>query len=126
MNWRAQLITHLFQVSLKFPEQVHCRHVLRQRTQLRLLTRSGELNPKSHNLSGMTKETEYRANAANSIELANRASSMGDRSRLLELAEKWLDLADRTHRLTQRFEPLRWQHPLLRSKLGDEIHPDAE
>lgn len=86
----------------------------------------GELNPKSHNLNGMTKETEYRANAANSIELANRASSMSDKSRLLELAEKWLDLADRTHRLTQRFAPSRWQHPLLRSKLGDEIHPDAE
>ncbi len=74
----------------------------------------------------MTKETEYRANAANSVELANRASSMSDKGRLLELAEKWLDLADRAHRLTQRFAPSRWQHPLLQSKLGDEIHPDAE
>jgi hypothetical protein len=44
----------------------------------------------------------------------------------LELAEKWLDLADRAHRLTERFTPSRWQHPLLQSKLGDEIHPDAE
>jgi hypothetical protein len=26
--------------------------------------------------------------------LANRTSSMSDKSRLLELAEKWLDLAD--------------------------------
>ncbi|HET8920366.1 MAG: hypothetical protein WAK04_13415 [Xanthobacteraceae bacterium] len=51
---------------------------------------------------------------------------MSDKSRLLELAEKWLDLADRTHRLTHRFVPSRWQHPLLRSKLGDEKHPDAE
>jgi hypothetical protein len=74
----------------------------------------------------MIKETEHRANAANSIELANRASSVSDKSRLLELAEKWLDLADRAHRLTQRFGPSRWQHPLLQSKLGDEIHPDAE
>jgi hypothetical protein len=74
----------------------------------------------------MTKETEYRANAANSIELANRASSMRDKGRLLELAEKWLDLADRAHRLTRRFKPAAWQHPLLRSKLGDEKHPDAE
>jgi hypothetical protein len=48
----------------------------------------------------MTKEADYRANAANSIELANRASSMIDKGRLLELAEKWLDLADRAHRLT--------------------------
>jgi DnaJ-domain-containing protein 1 len=74
----------------------------------------------------MTKESEYRANAANSIELANRTSSMSDKGRLLELAEKWLDLADRTHRLTRRFRPSAWQHPLLRSKLGDEKHPDAE
>ena len=74
----------------------------------------------------MTKETEYRANAANSIDLANRASSMRDKGRLLELAEKWLDLADRTHRLARRFAPAAWQHPLLRSKLGDEKHPDAE
>jgi hypothetical protein len=74
----------------------------------------------------MMKEREYRANAANSIELANRASTMSDKSRLLELAEKWLDLADRNHRLTRCFTPSRWQHPLLRSKLGDEKHPDAE
>lgn len=74
----------------------------------------------------MTKEIEYRANAANSIDLANRASSLRDKGRLLELAEKWLDLADRTHRLRRRFTPAAWQHPLLRSKLGDEKHPDVE
>jgi hypothetical protein len=74
----------------------------------------------------MNKETEYRANAASSIDLANRTSSMRDKGRLLELAEKWLDLADRTHRLTRRLTPAVWQHPLLRSKLGDEKHPDAE
>jgi hypothetical protein len=74
----------------------------------------------------MTKETNYRANAANSIELANRASRMNDKMRLLELAERWLDLAERAHQLTDRFMPSRWQHPLLRSKLGDEKHPDAE
>jgi RNase adaptor protein for sRNA GlmZ degradation len=74
----------------------------------------------------MTKETDYRASAANSIELANRASSMRHKSRLLQLAEKWLDLADRSHRLTHRFASSRRQHPLLRSKLGDEKHPDAE
>jgi len=54
------------------------------------------------------------------------ASSMRDKGRLLELAEKWLDLADRTHRLTRRFTPAAWQHPLMRFKLGDEKHPDAE
>ena len=74
----------------------------------------------------MTKHTQYRVNAANSIELANRASSMSDKGRLLELAEKWLDLADRAERLRRRFRPSPWQHPLLRSKLGDEKYPDAE
>jgi hypothetical protein len=74
----------------------------------------------------MTKETNYRANAANSIELANRASRLSDKMRLLELAERWLDLAERAHQITDRFVPSRWQHPLLRSKLGDEKHPDAE
>ena len=74
----------------------------------------------------MTKEVDYRANAANSIELANRAVKMSDKSRLLELAEKWLELADRAHKLSRRFSPAPWQHPLVRSKLGDEKHPDAE
>jgi len=74
----------------------------------------------------MTKESEYRANAANSIELANHASSLTDKGRFLELAEKWLDLADRTHRLTHRLTPSPWQHPLLRSKPGDGKLPDAE
>jgi len=71
----------------------------------------------------MMKPTEYRANAANSIELANRASSMSDKGRL---SEKWLDLADRAHSVRRRFRPSPWQHPLLRSKLGDEKYPDAE
>jgi hypothetical protein len=83
---------------------------------------AGEVNPKLN----MMKPTEYRANAANSIELANRASSMSDKGRLLELAEKWLDLADRAHSVRRRFRPSPWQHPLLRSKLGDEKYPDAE
>jgi hypothetical protein len=74
----------------------------------------------------MSKEAAYRANAANTIELATRASDARDKGRLLELAEKWLDLADRAHRLTERFKPSDSQHPLLRSKLGDERHPDAE
>jgi hypothetical protein len=100
--------------------------VWHKRRRLRLLTRWGEENRKGQPEVPMTKESEYRANAANSIELANRASRMSDKSRLLELAEKWLDLADRAHNLTRRFTPSRWQHPLLRSKLGDEKHPDAE
>lgn len=67
----------------------------------------------------MTKEDDYRRNAAETIDLANRAVSSADKSRLLRLAENWLDLADRTTRLTRRFGPtqepeLRPEHPLVR------------
>jgi hypothetical protein len=64
----------------------------------------------------MSKESEYRANAANTIELAGRASSIGDKGRLLELVEKWLNLANRAHEMTSRFYPSRPQHPLLQAK----------
>lgn len=50
----------------------------------------------------MSKETEYRANAAKVIGLANRASTTHDKGRLLEMAEKWIELADRAHRLARR------------------------
>jgi hypothetical protein len=46
----------------------------------------------------MSKEDDYRRNAADAVELANRAASSSDKSRLLALAEGWLDLADRAHR----------------------------
>jgi len=74
----------------------------------------------------MSKEAEYRGLAAKAIDLASRASSRRDKSRLLEMAEKWLELAERAHRLADHFKPQQWQHPLLRMKLGDEKHPDAE
>lgn len=66
----------------------------------------------------MTKEDDYRKNAE-SIELANRATTSADKGRLLRLAEKWLDLADRAGRLTKRFGPKRRpefgpDHPLVR------------
>jgi hypothetical protein len=43
----------------------------------------------------MTKENDYRNNAAETIELASRAASSADKGHLLALAEKWLDPADR-------------------------------
>jgi hypothetical protein len=74
----------------------------------------------------MTKEDDYRKNAAETVELANRAISSADKSRLLRLAENWLDLADRAARLTRRFGPrqepdLRPEHPLVR-KTFDHLH----
>jgi hypothetical protein len=46
----------------------------------------------------MSKAAECRDNAAEVMDLANRAGTAGDKGRLLALAEKWLALADRTIR----------------------------
>jgi hypothetical protein len=67
----------------------------------------------------MTKEEDYRKNAAATVDLANRAANSADKSRLLALAENWLDLADRAAKQTRRFGPrqrpdLRPEHPLVR------------
>ena len=74
----------------------------------------GELNP-------MSKEDDYKLNAARTVNLANRAATLADKGHLLDLAEKWLDLADRAHERQQRRERRKGaphEHPLLRHKLG--------
>lgn len=66
----------------------------------------------------MTKDEEYRENAARSVDLAQRATSMADKGHMLRLAEAWLDLADRARqRIHQRARRVR-EHPLLRDRLG--------
>src|SRR6266436_309135 len=75
----------------------------------------GELNP-------MSKQDEYRDSAAQAFDLAARASSAGDKSHLLDLVERWLDLADRSRH--QATHPLK-EHPLVKrafrgSSLGTE------
>jgi hypothetical protein len=49
-------------------------------------------------LNLVTNEDDYRMKAAETLDLANRASTSADKGRLVALAEKWLDLADRAHR----------------------------
>jgi hypothetical protein len=74
----------------------------------------GELNP-------MSKEDDYKLNAARTVNLANRAATLADKGHLLDLAEKWLDLADRAHEVQQRRERHKGasrEHPLLRRMLG--------
>ena len=66
----------------------------------------------------MSKEIDYRENAAETFELAQHASSSRDKGRLLALAEKWLDLADRARRV--RLAGKTYEHPLLKAKLGNE------
>ncbi len=65
----------------------------------------------------MTKENEYRKNAAETMHLVRRVSSTEDKSRLLKLAEAWLDLADRARKIRNRLTGPSDLHPLLRDKL---------
>ena len=46
----------------------------------------------------MSKEHEYRRYAAVTLALAQRANSNADKSRLLVMADAWLDLADRAYK----------------------------
>jgi hypothetical protein len=67
----------------------------------------------------MTKEDDYRRNAAETLELAHRAGNSADKGRLLALAEKWLDLADRTRIARNQIGKIRQVHPLVQSKIWD-------
>jgi hypothetical protein len=49
----------------------------------------------------MSKRDDYLDNAAQTLGLADRASALGDKSHLIDLAQKWLDLADRTRHQSQ-------------------------
>ena len=67
----------------------------------------------------MGKEADYRHNAAETVELANKASTSADKGRLLRLAQKWLDLADRANcasRPSHKFG----EHPLVKTAFGDD------
>jgi hypothetical protein len=50
----------------------------------------------------MSSESEYRRWAAASLDLAKRAAALADKTRLLVIAEAWLDLADRIGRAQRR------------------------
>ena len=65
----------------------------------------------------MSIADDYRRHAADTLDLAQRASSTADKTRLLVMADAWLDLADRAHKLAcRKVEHVRQLHPLLRSK----------
>jgi hypothetical protein len=70
----------------------------------------------------MSKEAEYRKNAASLLDLAKRANNSHDRTRLLTILEAWLKLADKLARLAQRRKTT---ERLFRQILG-ENRPDAD
>ena len=66
----------------------------------------------------MGKEQDYRVTAAEIVDLAHKATAALDKRRLLRLAEKWLDLAERSERLATRPQCQIDEHPLVRKMLG--------
>jgi hypothetical protein len=74
----------------------------------------------------MSKEEEYRKNAAETVRMASRAATTVDKGRLLAMAEAWLDLADRAHRAAwHQSRRLREIPSLIQSKLtGDRRDAD--
>jgi hypothetical protein len=66
----------------------------------------------------MGKEDDYRRHAADTLDLAQRAGSTSDKTRLLYMADAWLDLADRARKVAHRHAlKVRELHPLLRAKI---------
>jgi hypothetical protein len=67
----------------------------------------GELNP-------MSKQDDYLDNAAQTLNLANHVSRLAQRFLLLDLAEKWVELADRSHRQAEHSAGPLEEHPLVK------------
>jgi len=69
----------------------------------------------------VSKDEEYRNNAFDSLHLAERAETLADRLRLLQLADAWVNLADRAQEMARRFRrtPATQVHPLVREMLMD-------
>jgi hypothetical protein len=65
-------------------------------------------------LNLMSRQDEYLDKAAQMLELATRASSSSERSRLLSLADKWLDLADRFRQPSEAAARDLNEHPLVK------------
>lgn len=71
----------------------------------------------------MGMEEEYRKHAADSLDLASRQVTAADKSRLLLMAEAWLDMADRIAKRLKRRATV--DHPLVEKALGPD-QPNTE
>jgi hypothetical protein len=68
----------------------------------------------------MSKEDEYRGFAASCLKFANASASIADRTRLLVMAEAWLDLAGRASRSAKQHARQIAEHPLVRNIFGED------
>jgi hypothetical protein len=72
-------------------------------------------------LAYLTKEDDYLDHAVETMRLARHASSSSDKTRLLKLAEGWVDLAEKAHEHTRRprlptTSPRNWKTPKPRQQ----------
>jgi hypothetical protein len=82
-------------------------------------TRTRQLvTPPIGHATTMSKQEDYRHTAAEIVELAQKATTVIEKRRLLRLAEMWLDLAVRSGRKTAQRQI--GDHPLVRKALGSD------
>ena len=66
----------------------------------------------------MSKIDEYRGFAATALDMAEKASDPRDKTRLLNMAEAWVNLAERTNHPVERSDRRLGEHPLITETLG--------
>ena len=74
----------------------------------------------------MRKSNEYRAFAAHCLTFAKNSPNTADKTRLLTMAEAWLDLADRRTRVVKRPAFQIADHPLVLETLRRYSWTEAE
>jgi hypothetical protein len=66
----------------------------------------------------VSRADEYRRSAALMLGLAQRRNDFADKTRLLVMAEAWLNLADRATSVAKTRPRRAFEHPLIRRTLG--------
>jgi hypothetical protein len=74
----------------------------------------------------MRKSNEYRAFAVHCLTFAKNSPNTADKTRLLTMAEAWLDLADRRTRVVKRPSAPIADHPLVLKTLRRYSWTEAE
>jgi hypothetical protein len=68
----------------------------------------------------VSKEDEYLTFAASTLDLARRTADQRGKSRLLAMADAWLDLSERAAKRPKHRAHSRREHPLVRRILGSD------
>jgi hypothetical protein len=68
--------------------------------------------------NAVSKPDEYRRFAATALDMAEKASDPGGKKRLVDIAEAWLNLAERSNHQPLRSDQRLGEHPLITATLG--------